>query len=335
MNIPSLGPPGLHIIRLLLFAAVLVGTVTGSATAATISTTNNYAWSENAGWANLRPLYGGITVNLNFLSGYAWHENLGWLKLGSDAGGPYMNTSATNWGVNRDQAGNLWGYAWSEGWGWVKLNPVGGGVSIDPTTGAFSGYAWAENFGWISFQSQPGASVAYGVGLASYTLKLVFNGTGSGSVTSANPPFSCDTGCTRKFFDTTPLTLTAAAYQYSNFGVWNGCGTVNGVDCNLLLDQDRTATVTFTKDTVHTVRIDGQPPTYYPTLQEAYNHAVSGNIIQVWGIGLAESLICGNSTQVRIMGGYDQDYHNHNGVTTVRSLTIRLGTVTVDRIVVK
>ena len=132
-----------------------------------ISPIAKLAWAENAGWANFRPLYGGVTVNPNYLDGYAWHENLGWLKLVSEAGGPYMNTSATNWGVNLYQAGNLWGMPWSEGWGWVKFNPPCGGVSIDPTTGAFSGTAWAEYFGSVSFRSQPWSQYPYGVGLAS------------------------------------------------------------------------------------------------------------------------------------------------------------------------
>jgi hypothetical protein len=309
--------------------------VTEIVTAATISTTAKIAWAENAGWTNHRPLHGGVTVNSNYLSGYAWHENLGWLKLGSDAGGPYLNTSTTNWGVNRDQAGNLWGYAWSEGWGWVKFNPSGGGVSIDPATGAFSGYAWAENFGWVSFRSQTGATVTYGVGLASYTLDLVFSGTGGGSVTSATPSFSCNTNCQQTFLDVTPLKLTAAASQYSLFGGWQGCDTTSGADCNLNLDRDRTTTVTFTKDTTHLARIDGPTPAYYPKLQAAYDHAVSGDTIQVWGIDLGENLLCGNGIQVKIMGGYDQQYQNRNGVTVVRGLTIGKGTVTVDRIVIR
>ena len=173
------------------------------------------------------------------------------------------------------------------------------------------------------------------MGLVSYTLSLVFNGTGGGLSTSTAPPFSCNTGCTRKFFDITPLTLTAGAAQYSLFGGWDGCVTVNGADCSLNLDQDRTATVTFTKDTAHTVRIDGPPPTYYLSLQDAYDHAATGNTIQAWGIDLATTLVCGVSKQVTILGGYDQQYQNHFGVTTMRGLTIARGTVTVDRIVIK
>ena len=246
-----------------------------------------------------------------------------------------MNTSPTNWGVNRDQAGNLWGFAWSEVGGWVKFNPPNGGVSIDPGTGAFSGYAWAENVGWVGFRNQPGATVAYGVDLASYTLKLVFNGTGKGSASSASPSFSCNTNCSQTFLEGTPLKLTAAVSPYSLFGGWLGCDIASGADCDLTLDRDRTTAVTFAKDTEHVARIDGPTLAYFPALQAAYNKAGTGNIVQVWGIDLGESLVCGTIAQVTIMGGYDQQYLNRNGATGIRGLTIGKGTVTVDRIVIR
>ena len=150
MNIRSRGPTALLVIRGSLLAATFICCSVAFAAAASISLSDKYAWSENAGWLNFRPTTGGVTVNPTHLSGYAWQENIGWLKLGSDGGGPYPNTSATNWGVNRDGAGNLSGYAWSEGWGWVNFSPTGGGVTIDPATGAFDGYAWGENIGWVS-----------------------------------------------------------------------------------------------------------------------------------------------------------------------------------------
>ena len=337
MNIQMKGLPEVRLLPLLLFSALLVFTTCSVSSAGYISTTNKYAWSETAGWTNFRPLFGEVTVNSSYLSGYVWQQNLGWLKLGATGSGPYQNSTATNWGVNRDSAGTLSGYAWSEGWGWVNFNPSGGGVSIDSVTGAFSGMAWAENFGWISFQSSSGASVAYGVGLATYTLKLIFNGNGNGtgSVTSVNPPFSCNTGCTKTFLEINPLTLTADASQYSNFGNWAGCDTVTGTGCDLTLDRDRTATVTFTLNPAYKTRIDKSPPAYYSTLQEAYKAALTGNIIQVWGIDLAETLVCKNNTQVRIIGGYDQQYLTRPGMTTMHGLTISQGMVTVDRIVIR
>ena len=64
----------------------------------TISDTDKWAWSENAGWINFRPIHGGVTVLDTCLTGYAWAENIGWIKLGNDSGGPYPNTTATDWG---------------------------------------------------------------------------------------------------------------------------------------------------------------------------------------------------------------------------------------------
>lgn len=117
----------------------------------------NYAWAENAGWLNFRSTYGAVTVHEpdegGYLSGYAWGENIGWIKLGNDSGGPYANTSATDWGVNLDSAGNLSGYAWSEVAGWINFDPSDGGVTVNMVTGEFDGYAWGENVGWIGFST--------------------------------------------------------------------------------------------------------------------------------------------------------------------------------------
>ena len=116
-----------------------------------ISNSYRYAWSENGGWVNLLPAHGGGTVHETHLSGFAWGENIGWIKFGADGGGPYGNTSAADWGVNRDGSGNLSGYAWSENGGWINFNPTHGWVIYDKLLSALSGYAWSENMGWILF----------------------------------------------------------------------------------------------------------------------------------------------------------------------------------------
>ena len=113
------------------------------------------AWSENVGWVNVAPTHGGVTLYYDgtggHLSGFAWAENVGWIKLGHSSGGPYGNTSATDWGVNMAGNGDLSGYAWSENAGWIKLDPTYSQVTIDKATGRFSAYAWGENIGWIRF----------------------------------------------------------------------------------------------------------------------------------------------------------------------------------------
>ncbi|NVN90121.1 MAG: hypothetical protein HXX11_05900 [Desulfuromonadales bacterium] len=301
-----------------------------------VSSDGRYAWSENMGWVNYRPTDGGMAIHTGHLTGYAWQENIGWIKLGSDAGGPYQNSTYSNWGVNRDGAGNLTGYAWSEGWGWVNFAPSGGGVAIDPVSGAFDGYAWGENIGWIHFASPPGAQVTYNVGLAFYNLSLDFSGTGSGKVVSVSPPFSCNTNCIQRIPGDASPRLSVTASEYSLFGGWSGCDSVNGTEGLLAMDRDRATSVTFNKDTMHVTRIDGPTPFFFPTIQEAYDSpASSGDTIQAWGIDLPETLIFNVSKQVSISGGYDQQYLNRSNTTTVRGLTIGKGTVMFDMIVVK
>ncbi|MFP4422417.1 MAG: Ig-like domain-containing protein, partial [Desulfococcaceae bacterium] len=145
------------------------------ATATNIDTVEKYAWSETAGWVNFRPSDGGVRVYGDHLEGFAWAENLGWIQLGShDGGGPhtYGNTTAGDWGVNRDGAGGLSGYAWSEVAGWINFSPTDGGVTVDPATGRFDGYAWSENLGWISFSQ---ADPSHGVSLTLNRVTSVFS----------------------------------------------------------------------------------------------------------------------------------------------------------------
>jgi hypothetical protein len=140
--------------------------VTGSS----IDPTDKWAWSTNAGWINFAPTCTGcqgVTVYADHLEGYAWGENIGWIRMGTHTGGgahTYANTSATDYGVNRDASGNLSGYAWGTNVGWINFNPTNGGVTIDPATGSFDGYAWGENVGWIHFKNtNPAYNVAISV----------------------------------------------------------------------------------------------------------------------------------------------------------------------------
>ena len=136
---------------LALSLSVLVHAQTGN-----IDPTTKWAWGTNIGWVNFHPTDGGVTVYEDHLEGYAWGENVGWIRMGSHDGGgshTYGNTSAIDYGVNRDPSGNLSGYAWGTTVGWINFNPTHDGVTIDPITGSFDGYAWGENVGWISFKN--------------------------------------------------------------------------------------------------------------------------------------------------------------------------------------
>jgi hypothetical protein len=147
--------------RFVLFAALglaLFG-LAQVAMGGSIHTDDRWAWGTSAGWINFGPLCDGcegVAVHTDHLEGYAWGENIGWIRLGTHTGGgahTYGNTSASDYGVNRDGTGELSGYAWGANVGWVHFDPDGGGVSIDPSTGSFDGYAWGENVGWIHFKN--------------------------------------------------------------------------------------------------------------------------------------------------------------------------------------
>jgi len=131
---------------------------------------DKFAWSENSEWLNFRPEYGGVSVLDDHLQGYAWSSGIGWVKLGSDGGGPYANSPATDWGINRDMNGLLSGYAWSENAGWINFSTAYSDVTIDEFNGRFDGYAWSSGVGWVHFQNpQP----AYNVRVAFLSLAMI------------------------------------------------------------------------------------------------------------------------------------------------------------------
>ena len=146
----------------LLWLAILTLSASGAVLAENIDPGNNgskYAWSENLGWLNARPLGPGgpgIQVSNAGLTGWMWSENAGWISL--SCASP-VACLISGYRVGNDGCGNLSGRAWSENLGWIDFAPAncGGdptcGVKISPTTGIFTGRAWSENTGWITFSA--------------------------------------------------------------------------------------------------------------------------------------------------------------------------------------
>ncbi len=157
-------------------AALSLLLAAASASAATnidiFNTGKRYAWSENGGWLNLQgDISSGVYVGATVLRGFAWHENFGWINFGSGApaGTQYSNTSAEDFGVNIDPAGNLSGYAWGENIGWIAFDTQSAGgasVKINKASGRFSRYAWGENIGWLAFENIDHAHVATAPGFS-------------------------------------------------------------------------------------------------------------------------------------------------------------------------
>jgi hypothetical protein len=132
-----------RLIKALLVGLIsLVVPVAVALAAGNIDSIHKWAWGTNVGWINFDPENGGVTVYTDHLEGYAWGENVGWIRLGTCASGSpctHANTSAADYGVNNDGAGNLSSYAWSANAGWINFDPDGDErVIIDPLTGDFS-----------------------------------------------------------------------------------------------------------------------------------------------------------------------------------------------------
>lgn len=144
---------------------LLAGTLATRAGETGTDPAHRHAWCENIGWVNAGPAECGVTVHYyegsgGWISGYVWGENIGWIAMGSAGGGPYGNTTISNWGVNLSASGTLSGYAWGENVGWVNFGHVQCDAAINPGNGEFSGHAWGENIGWLRFK---GTSPDYGV----------------------------------------------------------------------------------------------------------------------------------------------------------------------------
>lgn len=190
-----------------------------------------YAWGTNVGWINFNPTNGGVRLYSDHMEGYAWGENIGWIRLGTCTGGSpctHANTSANNYGINHDGAGNLSGYAWGTTIGWINFNPAHGGVRVDLATGSFSGYAWGENIGWIRFQSSRPANT--------HTILV-----------SADPPASGTVSGSGTVNHGTTATVTATANTGYTFVHWTEGGTPVSASAtySFTATADRTLVATF------------------------------------------------------------------------------------------
>ena len=124
--------------------------------ATTVDAVNHYAYGANAGWIDWRgDTANGAVVGLQVCSGNIYSANVGWINLGDGTpvnGQTYLNNSATDFGVNRDAAGNLRGYAYGANIGWVSFE-TNGAPKMDLLTGNFSGSVYSANCGWISLSN--------------------------------------------------------------------------------------------------------------------------------------------------------------------------------------
>ncbi len=203
----------------------------------------------------------------------------------------------------------------------------GSGISKDDTTHYLSvtaNYANVYTLAVRSFSFTPAGS-----GTALVTVD--FTGTGQGSVTSTPSGIACNTDCSAPFTSGNEVTLHPEASLYSYFGGWNGGGCSGTGDCIFSPSTDTTVIATFTYDVSHQVLIDTGTPTYYSSIQSAYDTTAEGTTIKLWATIYNESLACSRPVTVTLQGGYNSGYTAIVGDPVLNgALTITDGTLVLD-----
>jgi hypothetical protein len=168
-------------------------------------------------------------------------------------------------------------------------------------------------------------------------LSLAVSGSGSGSVNSNAPApgFTCSSGaCAAQFSQDSSLTLTAVPGSGSIFSGWSGaCPAETGIFCTVSMNTDRNISAAFiVTPPVHI--LDGD---YFDSLQEAFNAAGTANCtIRAKEGKLTGDLNADASSDITVAGGFDSDYTENSGFTTLDGiLTIVHGSLTVENLVIK
>lgn len=328
----------LMVIQLTFLLLIYKASALGAGPVSNIDPIDRFAWSENTGWFNFRPVGSGMMVYDDHLEGYAWSENMGWIKLGSHTGGSpctYANTSTSDWGVNRNGT-SLSGMAWSENAGWIKFNPLYGGVTVDPVSGTFDGYAWGENIGWIHFRNDilP-YNVAY---LTNKELTVQITGSGSVSgISDLQQAFSCPSApCSASYIAGDQVTLSATPVTDFTFSGWFGaCNTFSG-DCTLDMILNRDVTAIFTSSTDLTLLLYPGHSQALPSVAAAYGAAPDNTSVIIRGKSVIFNgdLNLDRNVTVDLQGGFNNSFNLISGHSSIHgSLTIGNGALTVGNIV--
>jgi len=111
---------------------------------------------------------------------------------------------------------------------------------------------------------------------------------------------------------------------------WSANCTVDGNGyCTITMDANKTVTATF--NFKPQVMMPG--PTYYATVQDAYNAVSGSTVIKVRNLTFAEDLVFNLPMDVTLDGGYDDTWATQAGSTNVSgTVTIEAGSLTVNNL---
>jgi len=120
--------------------------------------------------------------------------------------------------------------------------------------------------------------------------------------------------------------FAAVPDSFSVFSGWSGDCT--GLNCTLAMNGEKSIIAEFTA--VPPVRDEISS---YQNLQDAFNGTYSDANILVLAGTFNENLILNREISISLDGGYDVNFNNSLGVTTVRgSLTIEKGTIVINKL---
>ena len=163
------------------------------------------------------------------------------------------------------------------------------------------------------------------------TLSVTLAGSGSGSVNSNPTGLTCTSGtCSRNFALNSTVGLLSTPGADSLFGGWSGACSGSSA-CSVSMSSAKAVTATY--NLLPPVRLNRTTPLYYSTLQEAYNAAISGDVIQLKEGTLAGSLNTSRAIAVSLKGGYNASYSAVSSSTLLQgTVTLGLGSVVLDRV---
>ncbi len=172
-------------------------------------------------------------------------------------------------------------------------------------------------------------------GITGRILTITKYGIGTGTIISSPGDIDCGAECKAAYNQGTDVTLTALPDEGSIFAGWSGGGCSGTGDCTITITEDTTvnAKFTFSYCSLLPVRISGATPTYYSSLQAAYDAAANGDVIQSLGINFVGDLSVNRDISVTLEGGYRCDYTASWEKTTLQGMmTTSAGKLTVSNL---
>jgi hypothetical protein len=195
----------------------------------------------------------------------------------------------------------------------------------------------ASQAGGGSWGAATDVSQTLTVNAATATLSVSLLGTGGGSVNSDPAGIACVTGsssgCANSFNTGAPVTLTALQDWKSTFTGW-GLPCSGTGSCIITLTGDRGVSATFAM--IPRVRITGPTPVDYGSLQDACDHAASGDTFRVKVYTFSENLVLSRPVAFTFDGGWSDNFLSIVGNTTLHgTLSIEQGAATINNLIIE